>query len=84
MIFEKRICKPLIGQTITLCAESCEHLSGLDLADLADEGSQMQVDILTGSDYYWELVTGKVCRGQEGQDWSCQVQCHLPNLVELP
>ena len=26
----------------------------------------MEVDILVGSDYYWELATGEVCRGSSG------------------
>jgi len=35
----------------------------LELADFAEGNSALTVDILIGSDYYWELVTGGVCRG---------------------
>ena len=33
---------------------------GLDLADSADGSSHLPVDILIGSDYYWDLVMGSV------------------------
>ena len=26
----------------------------------------MPIDILIGSDYYWQLVTGSICRGTSG------------------
>ncbi len=26
----------------------------------------MEVDLLVGSDYYWELATGRICRGNDG------------------
>ena len=40
----------------------------LDLADSgsADGNSHLPVDILIGSDYYWNLVTGSVCRSEKG------------------
>ena len=40
----------------------------LDLADSADINSRLpvHVDILVGCDYYWELVTGGICRGLKG------------------
>ncbi len=60
------ICEPLEGQPITLCARQYDHLSQLELADASDGGSQMQVDLLIGSDYYWELATGEVRRGIGG------------------
>lgn len=59
------ICKPLSGQPITLCVENYSHLSQLELADSHGE-AQLEVDILIGSDYYWELTTGKTCRGESG------------------
>lgn len=39
---------------------------GLDLADFSSNESSLQVDILIGSDYYWDLVTGSVCRSTKG------------------
>ena len=43
---------------------SFDHLSGLKLADSGHEG---QIDILVGSDWYWELVTSKVKVGNSGE-----------------
>ena len=36
--------------------------SGLRLADYRVEGEILDVDILDGSDYYWNLVTGHTIR----------------------
>ena len=50
-------------QPITATVEVNDHLRGLDLADSADGSSCLPVDILIGCDYYWDLVTGSICRG---------------------
>ena len=60
------ICEPLAGQPISACIEENRHLASLDLADFSDGTSSLEVDILIGSDYYWSLVTGGVCRGNSG------------------
>ena len=60
------ICEPLVGQPISECIEGNRHLASLELADFAESGSTLAVDILIGSDYYWELVTGRVCQGESG------------------
>ena len=60
------ICQPLTCQPISFCRENFEHLSGLELADPSDDSSRLDVDILIGSDQYWELVTGEICRGSHG------------------
>ena len=54
------------GQTIAVCVEQYPHLTGLELADSSSGGPSMSVDILIGSDYYWHLVTGDICRGVSG------------------
>ena len=61
-----KICQPLIGQPISSCIDAHRHLAALDLADCSTGDSSMEVDILVGSDYYWELATGEVCRGSSG------------------
>ena len=48
------------------CAEENEHLLGLDLADSADGNAQLPIDMLIGCDYYWDLVTGRICRNERG------------------
>ena len=42
------------------------HLSGIDLADYSDGHESLEVDILIGSDQYWDLVTGETRRGNYG------------------
>ena len=59
------ICQPLSAQPIDLCANAYQHLSDLDLAD-SSEAPTMEVDILIGSNYYWDLTTGETRRGQSG------------------
>ena len=41
-------------------------LKGLKLADTADASDKLEVDVLIGSDLYWNLVTGRVIRGKSG------------------
>ena len=60
------ICEPLVGQPISECIKGNQHLSSLELADFAEGGSTLTVDTLIGSDYYWKLVTGGVCKGESG------------------
>ncbi len=60
------ISEPLVGHPITACVGNHPHLLGLKLADFSDAESSLPVDLLIGSDYYWGLVTGNVCRGADG------------------
>ena len=60
------ICEPLASQRISRCAERYYHLSQLNLADPPNSETQLEVDVLIGSDYYWELATGEVLRGERG------------------
>lgn len=41
------------------------HLTPLDLADVSEEET-LEVDMLIGSDFYWEFVTGEIIRGPSG------------------
>lgn len=58
------ICEPLVGHST--CVRQYPHLLGLELADIHGTESRMPIDMLIGSDYYWELVTGSICRGVNG------------------
>ena len=60
------ICEPLSSQPISFCQSNYKHLSGLDLADTADGSCRLEVDILVGSDQYWDLITGRTHRGESG------------------
>ena len=59
------ICSPL--RTI-IEVERYSHLQELDLADVSSTNDHMSdtVDILIGSDYYWDAVIGDVTRGKCG------------------
>lgn len=55
------ICSPLPAKVFTNYA----HLDGLELAD-EPCSSGCSIDLLIGSDYYWNFVTGETKRGDEG------------------
>ena len=60
------ICEPLNCQPVSFSQENFEHLAGLDLADSSDGRSRLEIDILIGSDQYWELITGEIRQGNFG------------------
>jgi hypothetical protein len=60
------ICQPLKHQTPQAAQEIYHHLEGLNLADLNTGEEELEVDILVGSDQYWNLITGGVRRGDSG------------------
>ena len=65
MLVVPQICEPISPQPLSICVENCEHLSQLELADPGSD-HPLEVDVLIGSDYYWELSTGEVKRGATG------------------
>ena len=60
------ICEALSCQPVSFCQETFDHLIGIDLADPSDGCSRQEINILVGSDQYWELVTGETRRGKSG------------------
>ena len=58
------ICSP-VPSKVSLHEHS--HLLDLDLADCisGNMDSQDNIDVLTGSDYYWDIITGEVARGDD-------------------
>lgn len=60
------ICDPVSAQPINISQASYGHLAGLELADAGDIGSSLEVDLLIGSDHYWQVVTGQVMRRDGG------------------
>ena len=61
-----RICDPLMPHPLADTKEMYPHLSGLELADDPGDAQELQVDILIGSDYYWQFITGQLQRGTSG------------------
>ena len=55
------ICSPLPSR---VDANNYPHLHGLKLADYSD--SEDSIDVLIGSDYYWDFVTSEIVRGDFG------------------
>ncbi len=48
------------------CEVRYPHLALLELADSSDGRSPIGIDVLLGSDHYWDLLTGEVRRDTEG------------------
>ena len=59
------ICNTLTSQPIDYSSQSYDHLSNLELADSAEMTDAIEIDVLIGSDMYWEFVTGEVIRPAE-------------------
>jgi hypothetical protein len=60
------ICEPIHGQPIVHYQELYPHLNGLDLADNIEEASPREIDVLVGSNFYWDLITGQIRQGSTG------------------
>ncbi len=60
------ICEPILGKPIMHYQGQYPHLHGLDLADDTEGTSSCEIDVLVGSDFYWDLITGQVRRGPIG------------------
>ena len=61
-----KICTPL---STTFDIARYSHLEGLEFADENldnEDGSATNIDILIGSDYYFDIVTGEIQRGDDG------------------
>ena len=62
------ICDPLQSQSIVHASVTHAHLRGIKLADYSTGEDDIMVDILVGSDQYWQLVSEKVVRGKDGKN----------------
>ena len=60
------VCEPVTCQPVSICKENFGHLATLDLAVPSDGSSPLDIDILIGSDFYWEFVSGDTRRGPTG------------------
>jgi len=58
------ICNPITDQEIIWSVEHYEHLKNLELADSGS--GVLEIDILVGTDHYWEIITGETIRSQIG------------------
>ena len=60
------ICAPLSQQKIELAQASYEDLSFLELANSSTGGDGMPIDILIGSNFYWQFMVGETRFGMYG------------------
>ena len=60
------ICEPLSGHTVSCASERFSHLLRLKMADSSSLGDTLDINVLIGADYYWELVTGNIRHGASG------------------
>ena len=60
------ICAPLVNQNTLVSQSQYDHLTSLKLADETSRTEEATIDILIGSDQYWQLVTGEVVKGKSG------------------
>ena len=60
------ICDPLITQPLSTCFSEHPHLSHLDFADDNVDETPREIDMLIGSDSYWNIVMGEILRGSGG------------------
>jgi len=61
------ICEPLARQPVSACVRQYPPPPpGVELVDSSSTGSSTPVHMLIGSDYYWQLVTGSICRVASG------------------
>ena len=58
-----KICSPLTSK-VDVC--HLTELQGFELADHDRSSDGSKIDILIGSDYYWEIVTGEIVRDVAG------------------
>ena len=59
------ICNLLTTQSIATSSKTYVHLAHLKLADESQDG-RLQVDMLIGSDLYWQFVTGETIWARQG------------------
>ena len=64
----KALTIPVICSSISLKVEiqRYDHLQCLELADDVHSENNDSRDILIGSDYYWQFVTGNIVKGEQG------------------
>ena len=76
------ICSPLCYQGFEFAKTWYEHLSNLELADSFTGATEMLIDILIGSDFYWNFMTGETRTGRNGG--SVAINTHLGWVLSGP
>ena len=58
--------EPLLAQPIDFCPRMYSHLASLNLADTHHGDTSIEIDMLVGSDFYWQLTIGEMIQGDHG------------------
>ena len=61
------ICSPIEGQCIDFAQKQYTHIKNIPtslLADFSTASQTLEIDVLIGSDYYWQFITGPTARGE--------------------
>jgi len=66
--FVSNICFPVTGQNIVLAKQQFPHIAKLDLAEQKMGNEPLEIDVLIGANYYWELMTDDpITKAQKAQ-----------------
>ena len=77
-----KICSPL---PVKVNVQEYVHLDGLEFADkIESENDQESIQILIGSDRYWDLTTVKIIKGPEGERGPIAMQSKFGWLIAGP
>ena len=77
-----KICSPLL---VKVNVQQYIHLDGLEFADnLKSENDQGSIQILIGSDRYWNLITDKIIKGPKGESRPVAMQSKFGWLIAGP
>lgn len=62
------ICEPLTSHPLVDCQRPYPHLTGLELANNPWDDQSLKVDVLIGSDRYWDVIIRRLQRGADGPE----------------
>ena len=64
--FVKVICSPITSQNLSFAKREYAHLRNINLADSNIDNKNLNIDILIGADFYWDIVLDGFVRGNGG------------------
>ena len=80
--YVKDICHPLTSQNTKIAVDSYPHLRNLLLADY-NQGEEIGIDLLVGSNFYWNFIGDKVIRGDQNKSRNIVFDYHLKSRMTL-
>ena len=81
-------CTSLSDQFVSIAKNQYDHLKYLKLSDFSDSKFNCNLDILNGTDYYWDFVSDNIRRGNSGPvavetilGWALSGACEFENNI---